>query len=86
MIHKFREDLLGGSSTDAPPYVIKASNLDKNFGLCYLLPVEGDNAPYKIDRSSEDGYKLQGTKTFDVCENGQPVKYRFFAERVATNP
>jgi hypothetical protein len=84
MLHKFRDDLDQSDSTKSPPFVISASKLDKNFGLCYLLPVDGNNAAYTIDRSSDGGYKLQGSKVFDVCENGRPVKYRFFAAKEST--
>lgn len=85
MLRKFRDQVggAGGGSAEAPPFVIRASDLDKNFGLCYPLPVEGNNAPYSIERPSEDGFRLVGKKIFDVCENGQPVKYRFFAERLS---
>lgn len=83
MLHKFKNDLGGKEDTKKPPFVISASKLDKNFGLCYLLPVDGNNAPYVIDRSTDGGYKLQGSKVFDVCENGKPAKYRLFAERIS---
>jgi hypothetical protein len=46
--------------------------------------VDGNNAPYTIDRPSDGGWKLRGAKIFDVCENGKPVKYRVFAERLVT--
>jgi hypothetical protein len=85
MLKKFREMLAGGSGEDAtkkPPYVIKAGDLDKNFELCHPLPVDGNNAAYTIDRSVEGGYRLRGQRIFDVCENGQPAQYRFFAERL----
>lgn len=85
MLKKFREMLAGGSGDDAvkrPPYVIKASDLDKNFELCYPLPVDGNNAGYTIDRSVEGGYRFRGQRIFDVCENGQAAQYRFFAERL----
>lgn len=85
MLHKFRNDLTAGTGDGAvknPPFVIRASSLDKNFALCYPLPLDGDNHPYKVIRNSPDGYRLRGTKTFDVCENGKPVKYLFFAEKV----
>lgn len=85
MLVKFKDQLSAGSGDGAvkqPPFVIKASHLDKNFGLCYPLPVDGNNAPYTIDRPSDGGWKLQGTRIFDVCENGKPTRYRFFAERI----
>ena len=89
MLKKFRDMLSAGSGDEAikqPPFVISASDLDKNFGLCYPLPTEGNNAPYVIERPSDVGYRLRGKMIFDVCENGKPVKYRFFAERLADQP
>jgi hypothetical protein len=85
MLRKFRDQLSGAGgdgATKAPPFVIRASDLDKNFGLCYPLPVAGNNAPYVIERPSEDGFRLSGNKVFDVCENGKPVRYVFFASRL----
>jgi hypothetical protein len=85
MLKKFRDMLMAGSGSGAlksPPFVIKASDLDKNFGLCYPLPQEGNNAAYVVERPSDDGFRLKGTRVFDVCENGKPVKYLFFAERL----
>lgn len=58
MLHKFKDDLSGGNDTKKPPFAISAGKLDKNFGLCYLIPVDGNNADYGIDRSSDGGYKL----------------------------
>ena len=83
MLKKFRDMLAGGSGADAvnrPPYAIKAGDLDHNFGLCYPLPTDGNNAGYTIDRSVQGGYRLRGQRIFDVCENGAAVQYRFFAE------
>jgi hypothetical protein len=57
--------------------------LDANFSLCYPLPIDGDNAPYVIERPSNEGFRLKGNSIFDVCENGKPVKYYMFGERVA---
>lgn len=88
MLKKFRDMLSGGSGDGAvksPPFAIRASDLDDNFGLCYPLPVEGDNSPYIIERPSDEGFRLKGTRVFDVCENGRPVKYRFFAEKLAAS-
>jgi hypothetical protein len=85
MLKKFRDMLAGGSGDDAvkrPPYALKASDLDHNFGLCYPLPTDGNNAPYTIERLSDGGFRFRGQRIFDVCENGLPVQYRFFAERL----
>lgn len=87
MLKKFRDMLSSGSGDGAlksPPYAIRAGDLDKNFSLCYPEPTDGNNTPYTIDRTSDGGWKLRGTQIFDVCENGQPQKYRFFAEKLAT--
>lgn len=85
MLHKFKSDLSGGTGNDAtsrPPYTIRARDLDKNFAQCYPVPQDGDGgAPYIIRRVSDEGYSLEGASVFDVCENGKPVKYRFFAAR-----
>jgi hypothetical protein len=85
MLHKFKSELSAGSGEAAiksPPFVIRASNLDKNFSLCYPMPVDGNNAAYRIVRVTDEGYRLEGAKVFDVCENGKLVKYRFFADRL----
>jgi hypothetical protein len=82
MLHKFSRQLAVGGSVEAPPYVIRASNLDKNFSLCYPISIEGNNAPYSVIRAGEEGYTFKGNRVFDVCENGKPVKYLFFAERL----
>jgi hypothetical protein len=85
-LKKFKDMLGGGSGEGAvkePPYALKASDLDNNFELCYPRPVDGNNAGYTIDRSVSGGWRLKGQRIFDVCENGQAVRYRFFAERLA---
>ena len=85
MLRKFRDMLAAGSGPGAvkqPPYTIRAKDLDKNFALCYPLPTEGNNSPYKIERPTDEGFRLKGNKIFDVCENGKPAKYAFFAERL----
>jgi hypothetical protein len=83
MLVKFAQQVLAGGSKNAPPHVIRASDLDKNFGLCFPVNIDGNNAPYTvIHASSDQGYTLKGNRVFDVCENGKPVKYLFFAERL----
>jgi hypothetical protein len=82
MLVKFREQLAASTGDGAltqPPYALRARDLDKNFGLCYPIPFDGGGGAYSIERPSDGGYYLKGTKVFDVCENGQPVRYRFFA-------
>ena len=85
MLLKFRDQISagsGGGATQGPPFAIRASDLDKNFGLCYPLAVGGNNAAYTIERPSQDGFRFVGNKIFDVCENGKPVKFAFFASRL----
>jgi hypothetical protein len=84
MLCKFGEQLYAtsGGSAKAPPFVIRASDLDKNFGLCYPLPLDGNNSAYKVVRPANDGWRLEGSAVFDVCENGKPARYLFFAERL----
>jgi hypothetical protein len=87
MLCKFREQVSGSggdNATKTPPFVIRASDLDKNFALCYPLPQEGNNTAYTVVRSSDEGWRLAGGKIFDVCENGKAVRYRFFAESVTS--
>jgi hypothetical protein len=84
MLVKFREQLSGGAGDGAlsqPPYALRAGDLDKNFELCYPVPLDGGGSPYTIERPGGGGWYLRGTKIFDVCENGQPVRYRVFAAR-----
>jgi len=85
MLCKFREQVSSVSQSGAanvPPFVIRASDLDKNFALCYPLPQEGNNTAYSVVRSSDEGWRLVGNKIFNVCEDGKPAKYRFFAEKL----
>jgi hypothetical protein len=82
MLVNFSSQLAGGSGGGAlsqPPYALRAGDLDKNFAMCYPIPLDGNNRAYTIERPSDTGYYLKGGKVFDVCENGQPVRYRFFA-------
>jgi hypothetical protein len=41
----------------------------------------GSNQPYKV-KADGNGWLLEGMAVFDVCENGQPRQFRFFAQRV----
>jgi hypothetical protein len=75
---------LKGDDEKSPPYALRASDLDANFAFLHLKKPDGNNAPYEILRSTDDGFTLQGARIFDVCENGSAVKYRIFASRVAT--
>lgn len=88
MLRKFRDMLTPASGDGAlqqPPFALRAKDLDKNFELCYPLPTDGPNTPYIIERPSDGGWRLKPTQVFDVCENGQPVKYVFFAQRAPTS-
>lgn len=58
MLHKFSKEI-NGKSVTGPPFVISAGKLDKNFSICYLLPADGNNTDYTIDRSVDGGYKLK---------------------------
>jgi hypothetical protein len=85
MLTKFSSQLAaktGSNSLSSPPFAIRASDLDKNFALCFPVPLDGNNAPYMVVRVGNEGFKLAGNKVFDVCENGKPVKFSFFAERL----
>jgi hypothetical protein len=84
MLRKFGEQVAinGSGAANTPPFVIRASDLDKNFGLCYPMPQEGNNTAFSVVRSSDDGWRLVGNALLDVCENGTPVRYRVFAEKV----
>lgn len=80
MLKKFTEQL-SGSDTKQPPYALRASDLDANFKMCYPRPLDGNNRPYRVDWGGDEGWMLHGEALFDVCENGKPVKYRFFAQK-----
>jgi hypothetical protein len=87
MLVSFKEQINASGGDDAanqPPFVLRASDLDKNFALCHPLVIGGNNAPYTIERPGNDGFILKGAAVFDVCENGKPVKYRFFAAKEST--
>lgn len=81
MLHEFKRQLSPSKDIGSPPYVIRASDLDKNFRICSMIETSGPANPYRIVRpAGPDGpYKLVGQKTFDVCENGKAAKYVFFA-------
>ncbi|NBW13483.1 MAG: hypothetical protein EBR82_36305 [Caulobacteraceae bacterium] len=79
-LEKFADDLKGGNDPNKAPCVISAGKLDRNFAKCSPIPMDGNGAPYKVDRQ-DGGWKLMPGVTFDVCENGKPVKYRFIAEK-----
>jgi hypothetical protein len=82
MLHEFKSQL-SGSEIEAPPYVI----LDKNFKICSIMDNAGPDDPYRVDRPGgpDTPYRLVPQKAFDVCENGKPVKYLFFAQRMPSS-
>jgi len=81
-LHKFVDDAKK-TSTDPgqPPNVISAKALDGNFAMCAPMPTTGPNQPYTVIQE-ESGWKLEPTLEFMVCENGEPRRYRFFAQKV----
>jgi len=80
-LYKFKEDV-GKRGTDytKPPYRIPADKMDENFAKLTPADVEGDPPPYKID-DDDEGWTLVPQAPFDVCENGQPVRWLFVAQR-----
>jgi hypothetical protein len=74
----------GDPKAGGPPYQIRGADLDTNFKKASPVSDTGDDTSYRINES-KGGWRLVGTKVFDVCENGRAVKYRFFAQREATN-
>lgn len=80
-LHLFKSQL-SGDDEKKPPYTIRAKDLDDNFAKCFPQTLDGNNHPYRVVRSASDNWRLEGTKVFDVCENGRPVRYRLFAEKL----
>jgi hypothetical protein len=74
----------GDPRSGGPPYQIRGADLDANFKKASPVSDTGNDTSYRVSES-QDGWRLVGTKVFDVCENGIPLKYRFFAQREATN-
>jgi hypothetical protein len=84
-MHSFEEDAKKSSDNpNSPPNSISGGSLDKNFVACLPKKQDGSNAAYKI-KADKSGWILQPTVIFEVCENGQPRKYKFFAEKVGTD-
>jgi hypothetical protein len=74
----------GDPRSGGPPYQIRGADLDANFKKASPASDTGNDTSYRVSES-QDGWRLVGTKVFDVCENGRALKYRFFAQREATN-
>jgi hypothetical protein len=80
-MHSFAKDAQkDNKDPNKPPNVISGGSLDDNFRWCLPAELDGDNQPYKVT-SESDGWRLEPTMVFDVCENGQPRRIRFFACR-----
>lgn len=78
-LERFIDDL--GSNDPQRASSISAGKLDRNFQRCLPMKMDGNNAAYKVDLT-DGGWRLLGGTLFDVCENGKPAQYRFFAEKV----
>jgi hypothetical protein len=85
-LHKFADDAKKSSDKpNEPPNCISAKALDDNFAACVPVAHTGENAPYIVIQD-KDGWRLDPTVDFDVCENGVLKKFRFFAMRVGKVP
>jgi len=84
-LHEFKSQL-SGQDEKKPPYAIRAKDLDDNFSKCAPQMLDGNNHPYRVIRAANNNWRLEGTRIFDVCENGVPVKYRMFAEKLEAQP
>jgi len=83
VLHKFTQDAKQASTDPAqPPNSISAKALDGNFMACSPMLPSGTNQPYKVLQEKE-GWRLEPTIDFLICENGRPRRYRFFAMRVS---
>ena len=83
-LHSFERDLTNkpGDGSSAPPRSIRAKDLDGNFKKVTLLPDTSETPAYTVEYTA-DGTKLKlEGKEFDVCENGQPAKYKIPATKV----
>jgi hypothetical protein len=80
-LHSFAEDAKKESEKPGTaPNAISGSALDGNFAACLPIKTTGNNPPYTV-KADKDGWRLEPTMLFDICENGVPVQYRFFAQR-----
>jgi hypothetical protein len=81
-LHKFVSDLdkRPGNGAAVPPRVVRAKDLDENFEKLTLVePQKGPPDFYVVEYRREGTKLLFASKTFDICENGQPVQYSFVA-------
>lgn len=70
-------------STDPnkPPNSISAKKLDGNFAICSPLENSSGNNRSYVVKQSKDGWILEPEFVFDVCENGQAVRYQLMGRR-----
>jgi hypothetical protein len=81
-LHKFTEDAQKQSDNPAePPNSISAKSLDMNFAMCAPMQSTGANQPYIVIQE-ESGWRLEPALEFQICENGELRRFRFFAQRV----
>ena len=86
-LHKFKDDLKNrpGPGSNAPPVSIRAKDLDENYKKVTAVVHTNNAAGYVPDYVPK--YKKDGTELrfwgyeFDVCENGQPEKYRLLGQK-----
>lgn len=83
-LHLFVEDLKKkpGRGDYGPPRTIRAADLDENYKKVTLLESNEQPKAYTVEYTKEGTRITLGTQEFDVCENGQPVKYRMVATKV----
>ena len=86
-LHKFRDDLKNRTApgSNAPPVSIRAKDLDENYKKVTAVVPTNNEAGYVPDydlKYTKDGTELRfWGYEFDVCENGQPVKYRLLGQK-----
>ena len=86
-LHKFERDLKNrpGPGSNAPPVSIRAKDLDENYKKVTAVVTTNNEAGYVPDydpKYTKDGTELRfWGYEFDVCENGQPVKYRLLGQK-----
>jgi hypothetical protein len=81
-MHSFEEDSKKTSrDPKQAPNSISGKAMDKNFRACLPTETTGNNQPYKV-KADNGGWQLEPTLEFDICENGQPRRYRFMAQRI----
>jgi hypothetical protein len=80
-LYKFKDQVdKRGKDYTKPPYRIPADKMDENFAKVAPADTDGEPPAYKID-STDEGWVLVPQAAFDVCENGQPARWLFCAQR-----